>query len=134
MFYGAPACGRQKAKFRLLIPALLLLAVGAVAQSGGTPPAERSKNQSQLRALAGQVLGHEDAPLTDAVVYLKNTKTLAVRTYITKNDGQYQFHALAPNVDYEIYAQVKDKKSDTKTLSAFDSRPRSNINLHIDTK
>lgn len=119
-------------KVRFLIPAVLLLGVLLAAQTG-TQPAERSKNQSQLRALTGQVLGHEDAPLTDAVVYLKNTKTLAVRTFITKDDGQYQFHALAPNVDYELYAQVKDKKSDTKTLSAFDSRPRANINLHIDT-
>lgn len=118
-------------RMRLLIPAVLLLAAVAAAQSG--QPAEKSKNQSQLRSLTGQVLGHEDAPLTDAVVYLKNTKTLAVRTFITKDDGQYQFHALAPNVDYEVYAQVKDKKSDTKTLSAFDSRPRANINLRVDT-
>ena len=57
-----------------------------------------------------------------------------MRTFITKDDGQYQFHALAPNVDYEVYAQVKDKKSDTKTLSSFDSRPNAVINLRIEVK
>src|SRR5436853_5275478 len=117
---------------RWIAPAILLMAVAAVAQSGNTPPAERSKNQSQLRSLHGQVMGHQDAPLGDAVVYLKNTKTLAVRSFITKEDGQFQFNALAPNIDYEVFAQVKEKKSDVKTLSAFDSRPQANINLHLD--
>ena len=42
--------------------------------------------------------------------------------------------ALSPNVDYEVYAQYQGKKSDTKTVSQFDSRAQVNINLRIDTK
>jgi hypothetical protein len=37
-------------------------------------------------------------------------------------------------VDYEVYAQYKDRKSDTKTVSQFDTRPTVNINLKIDMK
>ncbi len=111
---------------------LALLATATLAQTVQSP--SRNKGQGQLRSLQGQVMGHEDAALGDAIVYLKNTKTLAVRSYVTKADGQYQFHALAPNVDYEVVAQWKNKKSDVKTLSAFDSRQKAFINLHIDTK
>ncbi len=112
----------------------MFLLVTSVALAQSVPSPERNKGQGQQRSLQGQVMGHQDAALGDAIVYLKNTKTLAVRSYVTKEDGQYQFHALAPNVDYEVFAQLKDKKSDVKTLSAFDSRQKASINLHIDTK
>jgi hypothetical protein len=68
------------------------------------------------------------------VVYLANTRTRAVKTFIVGQDGEYRFPALSPNVDYEVYAQYKDRKSDTKTVSQFDTRPTVNINLKVDTK
>jgi hypothetical protein len=85
------------------------------------------------RLLTGQVMGHGDAPLPGAMVYLKNTKSLTVKTYITSDTGNYRFPALTPNADYEIYAEYKGKRSDTKTLSSFDSRQHATINLKIDT-
>ena len=78
--------------------------------------------------------GRGDVPLPQAVVYLKNTKTLAVRTYIADNEGKYQFNALSPNVDYEVYAQFNGRKSDTKTVSQFDNRQVVNIVLRVDAK
>ena len=95
-------------------------------------PAAAGDKQPQQRSLSGQVTGHEDTPLPDAVVYLKNTKTLAVRTLITDQNGQYQFHGLTPNLDYEVFAKYKDKQSDTKTLSGYDSRAKATIHLRID--
>src|SRR5437868_4324129 len=89
-------------------------------------------DQQQSRNLTGQVLTPSDQPLPSAVVYLKNTKTLAVKSFITENDGGYRFHALAPNVDYEVYAEYQGKKSSTKTVSAFDSRANVTLNLHIE--
>ena len=65
------------------------------------------------------------------MVYLKNTKTLAMKTYIAQNDGTYRFPELSHNVDYEVYAEKNGKKSNTKTLSQFDDRPSPNINLQI---
>ena len=73
-----------------------------------------------------------DKPVPNAVVYLKNMKTLAVKTFIAENNGTYRFPELSPNVDYEVYAQRQGKKSDTKVLSQFDDREKANINLKID--
>src|SRR3954464_4110070 len=89
--------------------------------STGPPPPERQKGP-QLRSVNGRVTGGEDAPLKDAIVYIKNTRTLAVKTYIADDAGKYQFNALLPNTDYEIFAESKGKKSDKRTLSSFDSR------------
>lgn len=109
----------------LVLALLLLCFAGAYA--------EKDKGDGG-RLLIGRVLDHDDAPLAGAVVYLSNTRTQTVKTYIVGPDGTYRFPALSPNVDYEIYAQHKGHKSDTKTLSSFDSRPQVSIVLKIDTK
>ena len=90
---------------------------------------QRSREES--RVLTGRVHGDQDRPIADAVVYLKNTKTLIVKIYITEANGTYRFPALSPNVDYEIHAEYKGARSDTKTLSSFDSRKQAIINLKI---
>jgi len=111
------------------------LAAGTLAVAAASPPNPQSRkdNQPQLRSLQGQVMGHGDAPLPEAVVYLKNTKTLAIRTFIADQSANYQFNGLAPNVDYEIHAEYDGHKSDVKTLSSFDNRNRAYLNLHIPT-
>jgi len=116
----------------LLLFALAVLGARAYAESSGQASYFASADQQQSRNLTGQVLTPADQPLPSAVVYLKNTKTLAVKSFITENDGGYRFHALAPNVDYEVYAEYQGKKSSTKTVSAFDSRANVTLNLHID--
>jgi hypothetical protein len=57
-----------------------------------------------------------------------------VRTYISNKDGSYQFGGLAPNQDYEVFAEFQGGRSSTRTLSSFDSRTQPNINLHVDVK
>jgi hypothetical protein len=116
---------------RCLIAAILLWACAAVAQFGAG--VQNKKNAPQVRDLEGQVTTHGDVPLPDAIVYLNNTKTLAVKTFITDQNGNYRFPGLAPNVDYEVFAEYHGKKSDRKTLSSFDSRQKPYINLRIDT-
>ncbi len=102
---------------------------------GGSPPSDNPKTtRSTARILTGTVLDKSDKAVPNAVVYLKNTKTLTMKTYIAQNDGTYRFPELSRNVDYEIYAQKDGKKSNTKTLSQFDDRPKPNINLQIDLK
>ncbi|MFB3814828.1 MAG: carboxypeptidase regulatory-like domain-containing protein [Terriglobales bacterium] len=94
--------------------------------------AQAQKNQPQMRELLGHVTDRADAPLPNAIVYLKNTRTLTVKTFITGNDGKYRFPSLAQNVDYDVYAEYQGKRSDTKTLSSFDSRTQAYINLKVD--
>ncbi len=94
-------------------------------------PAPKGKNA--VRTLTGHVLDKNDNPVPGAVVYLKNKKTLAMRTYFAQQDGTYRFPQLDRNIDYEIYAETKDgKRSDTKTVSQFDDRNAPMVNLRID--
>jgi Carboxypeptidase regulatory-like domain len=93
---------------------------------------EHKSPRATTRTLTGSVLDKSDQPVANAVVYLKNTKTLTVKTYIAQNDGAFRFPELSNNVDYEIYAQRNGKKSDTKVLSQFDDRAQPRINLRID--
>jgi len=100
-----------------------------VVLAAGEPARERKGDETQGRTLSGQVINQGEQPLTGARVYLQNTRTLVVKTYITSQDGSYRFSALSPNVDYQVYAEYKGHKSDTKTLSAFDSR--SNVVMYL---
>jgi hypothetical protein len=72
--------------------------------------------------------------LPNAVVYLTNTHTRSVKTYIVGPDGTYRFPALQPSIDYEVYAQFNNRKSHTKTVSQFDDRQQVYISLKIDAK
>lgn len=107
---------------------MLLLWVGLAA---ALPAGGKGDNS---RTLTGKVTDRQDSPLPNAVVYLTNTRTRAVKTYIVGEDGVYRFPSLSPNIDYEVYAQYNGRKSDTKTASQFDTRQQVNINLKIDNR
>lgn len=92
------------------------------------------KDKQVGRLLLGKVLDQRDNPLPDAVVYLTNTRTRAIKTYIVGDDGTYRFPALSTAIDYEIYAQYKGRRSDTKSLSQFDDRSQVYMDLKIDTR
>ncbi len=82
----------------------------------------------------GTVTDTKDNAVDGAVVQLKNTKTLQVRSFITREHGAYYFHGLDPNVDYALKAEFQDSASEGKTLSTFDSRKQPVINLKLDNK
>jgi hypothetical protein len=94
----------------------------------------RDTKQDKSRLLTGKVLDNGDNPLPNAVVYLTNTHTRSVKTYIVGPDGTYRFPALQPSIDYEVYAQIDNHKSGTKTVSQFDDRTQVYISLKINTK
>jgi Carboxypeptidase regulatory-like domain len=117
---------------------LVGVAVGSLAQSvpGNSSPANASpdkKDKSEGKLLFGKVLDTQDNPLPDSVVYLTNTRNRSVKTYIVNQDGTYRFPALSASIDYEVYAQYKGHKSDTKSVSQFDQRPQVYLDLKIDT-
>lgn len=113
------------------VAAAWMLLSAALALSAATQFGKPKEPQDHTRTLNGRVFDRQDNPISKAVVYLKNTRTLAVKTYITEADGSYHFPALSPNVDYEVYAEHSGARSDTKTLSAFDNRKLVNITLHV---
>jgi uncharacterized GH25 family protein len=114
---------------RILLAALLTITLLAA-----LPSFAKEKDTTPGRLLTGKVLDKQDNPVANAVVYVTDTRTRAVKTYIVGADGMYRFPALAANVDYEIYAQVAGKTSDTKKMSQFDDRKQVKIDLRIDTK
>jgi hypothetical protein len=87
----------------------------------------------QLRTVHGVVMDKSEAPIASAVVFLKNTRTNAVRSYIADDQGNYRFSGLDPNADYEIHAEKDGAKSPTRTISSFDSKKDIVINLKIAT-
>lgn len=93
-----------------------------------------AKDSETGRLLTGKVVDKAGEPLQDAVIYLTNTHTKAIKTYIAGPDGAFRFPGLSMNVDYEIFAQYKGHKSDTRTVSQFDNRPRVSMNLQIAAK
>ena len=107
----------------------LLVVLGAV--SNATPD---KKDKSVGRLLFGKVLDPQDNPLPDAVVYVTNTRTRSVKTYIVGPDGTYRFPALSTAIDYEVYAQYKGKKSETKSVSQFDDRSQVYLDLKVTNK
>jgi hypothetical protein len=114
---------------RIVLASLLTLTLLAA-----IPSLAKDKDTTPGRLLTGKVMDKQDNPLINAVVYVTDTRTRAVKTYIVGTDGTYRFPALAANVDYEVYAQLNGKTSDTKRMSQFDDRKLVNIVLRIDTK
>ena len=113
----------------LLTACALVLALSAVASA---TPDKKDKNAGRL--LHGKVLDGQDNPLINAVVYLTNTRTRTVKTYIVNQDGTYRFPSLSTAVDYEVYAQYNGRKSDTKSVSQFDDRSEVYIDLRISAR
>jgi len=126
----SPAMHRTRSVIQALTALSLLLLLISVAANAA--PDKKEKATGKL--LFGKVLDPQDNPLPDAVVYVTNTRTRAVKTYIVGPDGTYRFPALSAAVDYEVYAQFKGHKSDTKSVSQFDERPQVYIDLKVDTK
>jgi hypothetical protein len=94
----------------------------------------KKKGDAQNRSVQGVVTTADEQPVSGAVVQLKNTKSLQIRSFIAKDDGTYYFHGLSPDVDYELKADYQGASSGTKTLSSFDSRKDATINLKLNPK
>src|SRR5215510_2838893 len=96
---------------------LLKLALAAVLVLTALPAlAQKKDEQSTTRSVQGAVTTADDTPVDGAVVQLKNTKTLQIRSFIAKDGGTYYFQGLSPDVDYELKAEFQGTASDTKTL------------------
>jgi hypothetical protein len=116
---------RSSCKHVFVMAAALLLAMSVLADA-----APDKKDKPQGRLLYGKVLDQHDNPVVNAIVYLTDTRTHAVKTYIVGQDGLYRFPGLS-NVDYEVFAQHGGHKSDTRSLSQFDDRSQVYIDLRI---
>lgn len=118
-FSGSRASSSRIASF-ILMALLVGLALA--------PPIAHAQ---QLRTVSGKVLGPSDEGKAGAVVYLKDVKTLSIRSAISTQDGSYRFGQLSDGTDYELWAELNGQKSSTRSVSSFDQKKQNTINLKL---
>lgn len=108
----------------------LALSVGVL--TTGVVPAHAEQGGLARRTIEGRVQDRNDAPLRGAIVYLKDSRTLAVKSFISDDEGTFRFGQLSQNTDYEIYAEFQGKRSKSRNISSFDNKNDFNFTLKID--
>jgi hypothetical protein len=108
------------------IAAVLLVLMMATAVFG-----QKKEKTPTEKSVSGIVTDAGGNPISGAVVQLKNMKTLQVRSFIAKDKGDYYFHGLSVDVDYQLQAQANGKESAPRTVSTFDSHPEVVINFQV---
>ena len=115
--------------------AMKLAAIGlAVLLIAAPAGLAQKKKDSATRSVVGVVTGPDEKPVVGAVVQLKDTKTKQVRSFYTQEKGDYYFHELSTDIEYELSASYQGASSNTRTLSVFDSRKEAVINLKLSQK
>jgi hypothetical protein len=113
-------------------PALCVWWITGVLLCGVSGQERRSKEDSiATRSVNGAVTDASSKPVAKAVVQLKDTKSLQIRSFITNPDGSYHFAGLSPNVEYQLKAEYQGAFSGKKTLSVFNSKKSVTINLKL---
>ena len=105
---------------RNLVLSLIAFAAFALLLAGPLT-ATAQKNVPRERIAEGKVVNKDGAPIGGAVVYLKNSRSNDVRTYIADDDGHYRFGELSQDTDYEIWAESNAVRSKSRSISSFDN-------------
>jgi Carboxypeptidase regulatory-like domain len=107
----------------------MVLFLAAIFLAAGVPLV--AQDERPTRSVKGLVTDEHENPIEGAVVQLKNTKTLQVKSFITDKDGSYYFHGLDTNVDFQLNARSGDAISRTRTVSTFDDRKEVVYNFEL---
>lgn len=117
-----------------MIRSLFAFALIVGCAAGGAAQEEKlsKKEQATLRSVQGTVFDGHENPIVGAVVQLKDMRTLQMRSYISKANGEYHFSNLKIDDDYEVEARNQNMTSGPKTISVFDDRKIVIQNLKTD--
>ena len=118
--------------FRLLVATALCAPVSPAFARSPRAYAEATK-VPQLRTVEGSVCSKDGAPIQGAVVYLQDSKSLAVKSYLSDDQGRFHFRHLSMNLDYDLWAELNGKRSKTKSISQFNSKPDLSYKLKLPT-
>lgn len=115
--------------------AVLVLCTGCLPVAHASHKDKHSKQAVAVRIVAqGKVVNHAKAPVSGAVVYLEDPKSLAIKSYLTDASGQFHFAQLSPQTDYEVWAEQNGIQSKHKFISQFSSHVHFNFILKLDPK
>lgn len=101
---------------------LSLFAIAAFVLLLAAPLSALAQKKAPIERIAtGKVVSKDGDPIGGAVVYLKNSRSSGVRTYIADQDGQFRFGELSQDTDYEIWAESNTVRSKSRQISSFDN-------------
>jgi hypothetical protein len=106
----------------------------AILLLGAALSAQKKTQDTTTRNLEGFVTDAAGQRAAKAVVQLKNTKNLQIRSFITQEDGSYHFMGLSADVEYQVKAERDGALSGWKNLSIFNSKKTPVINLKLKAK
>ena len=84
------------------------------------------------RTVQGKVQNKDGSAVKGAVVYLKDSKSGQVKTFVAGDDGAYRFVQLTQNTDYELWAKLDGNRGKSKQISSFDTKNDLVINLTVE--
>lgn len=116
----------------LLAILVSMVAVEPAAKAQARFPGPRKDKDRPQKNLSGQVVDKQGRGLPDAVVFLKDKKTLDTKSHISNEEGNYRFSNLDPNSDYEVHAERKGVSSQKRSVSSFDDRREVYLVLELD--
>ncbi len=107
-----------------LVAAIAVILLASVALAA-------DENAEGTRTVQGIVTGADSNPVDGAVVQLNDTRTLQIRSFVTKDDGAYHFAGLSTNDEYEIHAEHDGASSGKKRLDVFNRKKIAKIDLRL---
>jgi hypothetical protein len=96
------------------------------------PVAATSTKVAKPRTVVGVVHDRSGAPIQGAVVYLKNARSLAVKSFLSDANGRFHFRQLSMITDYDLWAELHGNRSKIRHISQFNNKPDLDYTLKVD--
>lgn len=106
-------------------------AVGLIPLGAHNAPVMAEAQNLGQRTVSGAVMDANSKAISGAIVFLKNQKTKAIRSYTTQQNGSFYFAQVTMTDDFELWAEKDGKKSATRTVSSWDARKNYIVELRI---
>lgn len=113
---------------KALLQSAVLLACGA---SLAPRPASAQARITTRPSVEGHVINSAKVPVVGAVVYLENPKSLNVQSYLTDDKGYFHFSHIAPQTDYNVWAEQNGIETKHKFISQFSSHTHFHFTLKL---